>query len=169
MDSAVRGVVPPTTHQYTVVGIGVKWPAMNERDVLSSEHTDVDQDIGTDNMNINNCIVAYRTVRHGRKCRIPPNRNLSGKLTTIREASLPIHGAKLFNCLPKNVRNITAVSLSTFKRALDNFLATVPDEPQMPGHTASRRAETNSIIHMINVGNPFQDTTLGRMQQQSPQ
>ena len=46
---------------------------------------------------------------------------------------------------------MTGVKLETFKRALDRFLKTIPDEPQIPGYTACRRADSNSILQMINV------------------
>ena len=85
--------------------------------------------------------------RNGRKCQIPNVPATS--LAKTREASLPINGAKLFNIMPKSVRNLTNVSLDTFKRALDKFLNFVPDEPQIPGYTAQRRASSNSLIAMI--------------------
>ena len=61
-------------------------------------------------------------------------------------ASLVFNGAQLFNVLPKPLRDMSGVSLDSFKRALDQFLNTVPDEPQIPGYTAYRRADSNSII-----------------------
>ena len=36
-----------------------------------------------------------------------------------------------------------------FKAALDTYLRTIPDEPQIVGYTASRRAESNSLLDMI--------------------
>ena len=38
-----------------------------------------------------------------------------------------------------------------FKNALDKWLSTIPDEPQILGYTANRRAEPNTIGHMITV------------------
>ena len=57
----------------------------------------------------------------------------------------------MFNVLPKPLRDMTDVKLETFKCALDRFLDTIPDEPQIPGYTACRWADSNSIIHMFNV------------------
>ena len=85
--------------------------------------------------------------RLGRKCQIPNVPNT--KLAKSREASLSINGARLFNIMPKSVRNLTNVNLSTFKCALDRFLNCVPDEPQLPGYTAHRRASSNSLLAMI--------------------
>ena len=42
--------------------------------------------------------------------------------------------------------------METMKRKLDNYLRTVPDEPQIPGYTAQRRAETNSLLDMAQFG-----------------
>ena len=63
-----------------------------------------------------------------------------GRLCKIRNASLSVHGAKLFNALPKHVRNVSGVPINTFKSVLDNFLRGVQDEPQLVGYTAQRRA-----------------------------
>ena len=39
-------------------------------------------------------------------------------------------------------------SVDVFKGQLDKFLLTVPDEPQITGYTAQRRAESNSLLGM---------------------
>ena len=51
---------------------------------------------------------------------------------TLREQGFQINGARLFNCLPKKVRNIT-LDQEEFKVALDQHLAGVPDQPRMGG------------------------------------
>ena len=48
------------------------------------------------------------------------------KFDKIKEFSLPVHGVKLFNSLPKQVGGITAVSVDKFKAALDSFLKQIP-------------------------------------------
>ena len=63
-------------------------------------------------------------------------------------AVFPIHAAQLFNSLPEDIRNLTDCSIDTFKSQLDCYLHTIPDEPQITGYTAHRRAETNSILDM---------------------
>ena len=40
-------------------------------------------------------------------------------------------------------------SLNVFKGLLDKFLASVPDETQVHGNTAYRRADTNSLLDMV--------------------
>ena len=61
---------------------------------------------------------------------------------------------RLFNSLPAHLRNITGVTKDTFKKHLDKFLKTVPDEPKLMDSKYSRRvaAESNSIINQIAAG-----------------
>ena len=90
------------------------------------------------------------SLRFGRQCVVPPmSRCSSTRVQTLREGSFSTHGAQLFNILPKEIRNLTNVELSVFKKALDKFLMTVPDEPQSPGYTNRRQAESNSLLHMV--------------------
>ncbi len=96
--------------------------------------------------NVNSKISSKPHVRLGRMCEIPTVKN--GKQSKIINASFPVHGQRLFNTLPKCLRDITGVKLDTFKRALDKHLKRVPDEPQLPGYTAYRRTSSNSLIHM---------------------
>ena len=97
--------------------------------------------------NINYKINSTNHAQLGRKCTIHVVPR--GRLHKIREASLPVNGAKLFNSLPKQIRDLTVIKLDSFKRALDNFLKTVPDHPQLPGYMKFRRAATNSLLHII--------------------
>jgi hypothetical protein len=95
-------------------------------------------------------IKSRSSIRHGRVCFVPkPLSTASAAVQAIREGSFNVNGAKLFNALPKSIRNLEDVDLLTFKRRLDEFLWTVADEPQSPGYTAGRRAVSNSLLHMI--------------------
>ena len=106
-------------------------------------------------------------IRDGRKCVVPHNRNLTSWLSNVWEALLPIHGAKLFNVLLRNIRNQSAVSVNKFKRSLDIFLHTVPDKPQIVGYTAMRTATTNSINQMIHFCVPAFQATEDRGRQRA--
>ena len=90
--------------------------------------------------------------RRGREC-IPPrvNARAHSQVQKLIYASLAVHGQKLFNTLPSWLRNITRCSVDSFKRRLDRYLSTVPDEPQIPGYTAMRRAESNSLLDMTRL------------------
>ena len=64
-----------------------------------------------------------------------------------REASLQVKGAKLFNLLPRGIRDIDSNNVDTFKTCLDHFLMTIPDQPTIPGF--GRAAITNSLIDQV--------------------
>lgn len=88
--------------------------------------------------------------RRGRTCNVPAvSRYVPASVQNIRYSSFAVVGAKLFNVLPLELRNMKNCSLDSFKRALDKFLKTVPDEPLVQGYTQYRRAESNSLIHMV--------------------
>ena len=90
------------------------------------------------------------SIRHGRVCVVPrPLRNASTKVQGLVDSSFSVHGGNLFNALPKSIRNLTNVDLPTFKRKLDGYLSSIPDEPQSPGYTDQRRAASNSLLHMV--------------------
>ena len=61
--------------------------------------------------------------RLGRLCEIPQiNKNSRKSVQTIRENSFQIHGPKLFNCLPKQIRNKRGCSIEEFKCELDQLV-----------------------------------------------
>ena len=64
-----------------------------------------------------------------------------------REASLGVKGARIFNLLPTDIRNLDSISVDTFKAELDRFLANIPDQPTVSG--LGRPAESNSLLHQI--------------------
>ncbi len=99
-----------------------------------------------------NPIRCTTSLRHGRMCAVPPtSNNVSTSLQSLRDGTLSIHGARLFNALPVQLRNMKGSPLPKFKEKLDNFLRTVPDEPQCCGYTANRRAASNSLLHMAAI------------------
>ena len=89
--------------------------------------------------------------RRGRMCKVP---SLSGyqcpsAVRNAREASLAVRGPKLFNILPKSIRNVTGVSVNTFKRKLDHFLSQLPDQPTVDGYYGLRACSSNSLVDII--------------------
>ena len=101
-----------------------------------------------------NQIRSYTSLRHGRRCVIPPvSTAVSPRVRALRDGSLAVHGSRLFNVLPQHLRNMTNVELPEFKKKLDEFLASVPDEPQCPGYTDLRKAESNSLLDMVQTLN----------------
>ena len=101
------------------------------------------------NLNSNKIVSKY-SERRGRYVVIPNiKKQCSAKINTIRENSFSIHSAKLFNALPKRIRNITDVRVETFKHHLDKLLHHIPDEPGIPGYAGRRAGASNSIYHQI--------------------
>ena len=97
-------------------------------------------------------VFSKQTLRTGRVCVIPTTpTSTKNRLQRLREESFCVNGPRLFNTLPSYLRNLTGVSQMDFKSKLDKFLWTVADEPLIRGYTASRRAESNSLQHMIRV------------------
>ena len=92
--------------------------------------------------------------RLGRKVKIPsliPGGRQA--IQTLREQSFQIHGARLFNCLPKKIRNIR-IYQEDFKEALDRYIEKIPDQPKMNTlvPTATHRVtgkQSNSLIAWI--------------------
>ena len=64
-----------------------------------------------------------------------------------RESSLSVKGCILFNLLPPGIRNMTGCTVDNFKKAVDEFLANVPDQPTVSGLT--KAAATNSLIDQL--------------------
>ena len=90
--------------------------------------------------------------RRGRSCAVPGvSLHAPKHFQSLRYSSLGVVGPRLFNVLPVNIRNISGCTVETFKLHLDRFLATVPDEPQVRGYTAMRKAESNSLLHMAQL------------------
>ena len=56
---------------------------------------------------------------------------------------------RLFNCIPGWIRNLKKenCSVDKFKRHLDDWLKTVPDQPRGGGYSERVAAESNSIQH----------------------
>ena len=92
--------------------------------------------------------------RLGRKVKIPKlARGGRQAVQTLREQSFQIHGARLFNCLPKKIRNMK-LHQEEFKEALDKYLGQIPDQPRMNSlvPTATHRVtgkQSNSLLAWI--------------------
>ena len=64
-----------------------------------------------------------------------------------RESSLGVKGARIFNLLPADIRNVDSNDVEVFKKELDTFLEKIPDQPTISG--LGRSAESNSLLHQI--------------------
>ena len=89
--------------------------------------------------------------RRGRLCVVRPiNKNAPNQVRKASEASLTVRGARLFNLLPRDIRNTDLPltnSVIPFKTKLDNFLTCIPDQPTV--QSRRRPAATNSLLDQI--------------------
>ena len=60
----------------------------------------------------------------------------------MRNQSFQVAGPRLFNCLPKYLRNTKNCSIEEFKEKLDAFLTRVPDEPKVNFEQEGTSAKT---------------------------
>ena len=92
--------------------------------------------------------------RRGRECSIPPLKG-SKSVRNLRDQSFQVRGPRLFNALPRNIRNTTKVPVEEFKEKLDNFLSLLPDKPKV-GDLVPNVCDqvnvkpSNSVIDVIN-------------------
>ena len=95
--------------------------------------------------------------RRGRECVVADIvRTSPAAVRRARENSLSVKGARIFNLLPANLRNISSNKVQHFKSKLDTFLKEIADEPT--SSTEGRGAETNCLLHQIpcaNLNNRF--------------
>ena len=58
-----------------------------------------------------------------------------------------LHGAQIFNLLPKSLRNENCGDFELFKNHLNIFLAMIPDQPTSSG--LARAAQSNSMLDQV--------------------
>ena len=85
----------------------------------------------------------YTSEKTGCKCTRSLPTKAPQKIKTLLTASLAHDGPKIFNSLPKEVSDITACTVNTFKTDVDGFLGSVSDEPSVPDYTARSRTSTS--------------------------
>ena len=81
--------------------------------------------------------------RHGTQCMIqyPTNRNPA---QTLQENAITVFEPRLYNSLPKYLRDTDSVKTEKFKFELDKFLEFIPDEAKMSNYATAARS--NSIL-----------------------
>ena len=71
--------------------------------------------------------------------------------SSIFNQTFQVQGSKLFNSIPKNIRNLTGCRQEEFKEQLDIYLGTLQDQPASPGWIPQGVSEagtpSNSILH----------------------
>ena len=98
--------------------------------------------------NVNDKIKITNNDRRGRLCLIPPIvKTATQRIKTIRDNSFVVKSQKLFNKLPRHVRDTSYKSVESFKNNLDNFLHTISDNPVLPCYVNLKNS--NSLIDIV--------------------
>ena len=99
------------------------------------------------NFSDNHGIVSLWSPRRGRSCQVPHiSAQAPYRVQQIRNSSFAVHGPRLFNSLPHDVRNFSDGTVDALKARLDKWLSRVPDQPLIPGYTNERRIDSNSLV-----------------------
>ena len=90
----------------------------------------------------------YTSERRDLLVHLSPLRNQSpSTVKNAREISLNVKGCKLFNIIPKEIRDMTGDNADLFKCRLNTWLASIPDQPTIPGR--QRAASSNSLLDQV--------------------
>ena len=85
--------------------------------------------------------------RRGLTCIVPPiHRGATTRIKTLVEQSFAVRGPRLYNCLPKHLRDNNP-SYENFKIGIDDFFEKIPDLPYFPGYPQT--AQSNSLVDQI--------------------
>ena len=92
---------------------------------------------------IGHTIKTRKHPRHGTECDIQylTDRNPAQPL---QENAITVFGPRLYNSLPKYLRDIKSVKTENFKFEHDKFLDTIRDQPEMPNYVTA--SGSNSIL-----------------------
>ena len=95
-------------------------------------------------------IVPSHSDRTGRMCKKfqLPQSNCT-RFKTLQHNSLSWFGVRIFNVLPRYIRDFTGSPADSFKKLLDKFLHTIGDEPNIPGYKSMLAPISNSIIDQL--------------------
>ena len=68
---------------------------------------------------------------------------------SLQENAPTVFGPRLYNPLPKYLRDIESVKTEKFSFELDKFLDTIPDQPKMPNYVTHQEAIASSTSSLI--------------------
>ena len=92
----------------------------------------------------------HTSPRRGRLMQLRPLcHSAPASVRRARESSLQVKGARLFNSIPRDLRDMSVGTQEQFKARLDQWLATIPDQPTIPGR--ARAATTNSLLDQVQL------------------
>ena len=96
------------------------------------------------------CIITTQTDishRRGRTCQTKDLRDTPTYLLKARQQSIKCLGTKLFNKLPKMIRNTTNASIDAFKSMLDKYLRSIEDTESLGNTQPSWLHASNHATH----------------------
>ena len=96
--------------------------------------------------------ISYKySPRRGKVLITPPVKSsTSSKAGTLYHNSFNRRASRVFNALPKDIRNLSNDSSPELvKRKLDKFLSYVTDEPRLPGYLPTNDATSNRLEDQI--------------------
>ena len=95
---------------------------------------------------IGHTIKTRKHPRYGTQCVIqyPTNRKPA---KSLQENAITVFGPRLYNSLPKYMRDIESVKTEKFKFELGKLLELIPDQPKMPNYVTASRS--NSILDQL--------------------
>ena len=81
------------------------------------------------------------SLRRGRTCEIPMLiSQAKNSLKSMKDGNFLVNGTRLFNSIPKSIRDMEDCSLNIFKNALDQYLSSIPDHPRVTGYTSQNES-----------------------------
>ena len=101
--------------------------------------------------NLNIPITCYSSIRRGRLCET--SHVGIGHLGTLVYHSFRFRGIRLFNVMPKQIRDLSC-SVSSFKYQLDKYLSTIPDTPCIANYDNSLENSSHTNPHLLTGVHP---------------
>ena len=99
------------------------------------------------NISDDHSISAQKHPQRGRECWVPKvSTSAPSHIQAIRFSSFAVKGPRIFNSLPKHLRNFAGGTVDNFKHRLDVYLQNIPDELLIPGYITFRTVNSNSMI-----------------------
>ena len=93
--------------------------------------------------------------RRGRTLNVHNLAATPSHLQQIKRQSVRCFGVKLFNSLPKHIRNITKTTIDIFKNKLDRFLTTIDDYPHL--RSGANNGRHNNSNHLFDLESNYSE------------
>ena len=68
---------------------------------------------------------------------------------SLQENAITVFGPRLYNSLPKYLRDIESVKTEKFKFEVDKFLELIPDEPKMPNYVVDQHQRSVPVCNVV--------------------